>query len=376
MGCHRTRRRWDHPTYRYAYCVERYGNVYYVLHGGNAKSLGNLIFKEANRKLALNLLDKKIEDYLNTKASLPADVGITTLYELIEDYLSNELSNRPESQQRIIRYAIRATITDDAYLGDILAVRRSIQQGLTRCNDSSQPSTVNKYLSCVSKVFRHYIELDVLQRNPITSDMYRAKNVPIIRYPTLDELRIIVNHISSIDRELSLLIRFLASTGLRITEAMSLWFDNEAAPLISHSDKKSLITDSYMVVDGKRVSNNVPKIRELPIEIFNFSENIINIGAILAELREMNTGRVFSYSKHKFLLDRLYSAYRAIHGQLRHRYSFHCYRKFATNYWEKELGWAGNICAWVAGHTPAVKYANYTDVITGTELVNLLTKKK
>ena len=86
MGCRRTRRRWDHPTYRYAYCVERYGNVYYVLHGGNAKALGNIIFKEANRKLALNLLDKKIEDYLRAKSALPADVGITTLYELIEDY--------------------------------------------------------------------------------------------------------------------------------------------------------------------------------------------------------------------------------------------------------------------------------------------------
>jgi len=200
--------------------------------------------------------------------------------------------------------------------------------------------------------------------------------MPIIRYPTIDELRIIVNHISNTDKELSLLIRFLASTGLRITEALSLWFDNDAAPLISHSDKRSLITDRYIIVDGKRVSNNVPKIRELPIEIFNFSENIINLGEIIAELREMNTGKVFSYSNQKFLLDRLYRDYRTIRGRLRHRYSFHCYRKFATNYWEKELGWAGNICAWVAGHTPAVKYTNYTDIIQAVELTRLLTSKK
>lgn len=331
-----------HPSYRWAWLFVR-GDVYYTsIHSQAIKTTGILVSKK-NLKLALDVLDKRLREYLNPE--LKAKHKLPTVEEAVKEFIATR--HGKVAPRTIGQYIgiFQQYLPPDLNVSDTDAIRSVVVQHLaaSKCNSI----TKNGHMKKIRSLFSYCVEVGLCEKNPIAKTMVPQLMRAEPKVFTQQEISIIIKKLqtgNSYERhpkerdELVLLIRLLATTGMRVGEALKL-------------RKVDLLEDGIRI-DGKRERFNKPRIRYFPFAL------IPEVKAICDELRMLNPGeRVFTWVNRANPADNMRQAMLSL-GMDAERKSLHSLRKTALNRWEKELGLPEEIRNLLAGHTSAVK-SNY-----------------
>lgn len=333
-----------HPSYRWAWLFVR-GDVYYTsIHSQkeHIRSTGILVSKK-NLKLALDVLDKRLREYLNPELKLQDSK--MTVADAVKEYLATRHGKVAPRTIRQYLAIFMLYVPTELEVSDTNAIRSVVVERLaaSKCNSI----TKNGHMKKVRSLFSYCVEVGLCEKNPIAKTMVPQLIKAEPKAFTQQEIEAIITKLqsgSSYEKhrkerdELVLLIRLLAATGMRIAEALKL--------------TKSDILEDGIRIDGKREKFNQPRIRYFPFAL------IPEVKTVCDKLRTFNPGeRVFTWVNRANPADNMRQAMLAL-GMDAERKSLHSLRKTALNRWEKELGLPEEIRNLLAGHTSAVK-SNY-----------------
>lgn len=364
----RSRKRWEHPSFRYAYCVERYGNVYTVVNGTPPMAIKGLKWSPENKCLAMEILHARIMETMQPRTEQrPA-----TIFSAIELYAELQFPAFNHLKRIRVLNVFKKYLSEDLPLSNILEIKKHIAKS-TRMSGCAH-NTLRKHYQILSNFFDYCIDNDLMHKNPVAGSPYRAEAPVALDLPTRQELTQLLRYLNEHNREeLADLIRLISLSGLRISEAMRLYWDEAKAPYIANAEHmrvKSIISlqNDMMIIDGKRHAENIANIREFPLSIIpGLPEHI----EIMLAKPAADDGRLIHWTALSKPRSWLNAAVTALDLP---RYTFHSVRTFATNWWEKELGIPGEICAYLGGHTIAVRDKFYKSAPTANELKNMLSQ--
>lgn len=349
-----TRKHWNHPTYRYAYCIERYGNVYTVIDNCNPKAIKGLKFVNDNKRQALEILNQRLID---SKSNIPVVNRTTTLFDAVKEFI--ELYAKNVSKFTINNYlsTFETYLTEDHPLSDIKIIKNMILESIRVTKHSN--NTVRKSMYKLSKLFDFCIENEYITSNPITNSLIPKEVLKELAYPTPDELDIILKAAEKRSHQYALFIKFVSLTGCRVGEALKINWNK--------STNLSYIDDTKIYIDGKRKSIYKLNIREIPIDIIPDLRNVIE------ELRQFelhNNGRLFRW----FNQQNVQRWFKDIREELslNENYSLHSLRKYAANYLERTVGIPPHICNYILGHNQNSRSKYYAHNPSGEDLINML----
>lgn len=334
-----------HPSYRWAWLFVR-GDVYYTsIHSQQIKSTG-IIANKKNLKLAHDMLDKRLREYLNPE--LKELKKSPTVADAVKEFIATR--HGKVAPRTIAQYIgiFEQYLSFEQDVSDTDSIRSAIVQHLAA--SSANATTKNWHAKKLRALFSYCVDVGLCEKNPIARSMVpsvvKAEPKPF----TQQELDAIITQLrsgASHERykrereELILLIRLLATTGMRIAEALKL--------------TKADLLPAGIRIDGKRVSFNKSKIRYFPFALIPEVESICN------ELRTFNPGpKVFRWANRTNPADNMRQAMLAL-GMDAERKSLHSLRKTALNRWEKELGLPAEIRNMLAGHTSDMKSHYYRE---------------
>lgn len=364
-------KRWEHPYYRYAYIIERRGLCHTIIDGGNPRVIKGLKFHPNNKNKAIRELDYRLQQYQRDKAPKEAPKSVLPA---IEEFISIIL--KEHSEATISRYimAYKKMIPEDLPLDDPLLIGAEIKKNYMALNQAGTRG--REIMLKVRRLLDYCFNQGYIQRNPVTKEMIPRVPSPSKNVYTADELerlleviprlqghkRIDLNHFRQF-------IQFISLSGLRRLEVLKLYWDYDAAPYISQCNQKSLIImPDKIIIDGKRSKYDVPRIRELPIELVPGLLELLNE---IYEYKDANKGKVFKWGlRIDHLAYLLGEANRA--AGIDPEKKFHALRNYAVNYWEKELNYPPHICSYMAGHGIGVREKHYSHTPTANELKRMV----
>jgi integrase len=391
----RSRKRWEHPSYRYAYCVERYDNVYTVIDNTPPVAIKGMKWKPENRNEALRILDERLrakQSYDNGKLTQTAIEKIPkTIYQAIEEFSSIEFKKFDHATVKSYLSAFNKYLPEDLQLNDVVGIRKLINDKLLEHGHKS--STQLKYIAKLNRLFEFCISQEYMPRNPILKGMKPDEEENEVRPYTLEEMQLLYDYFISQKNvvipigegknrirkrseaeekeEYAYMLMLIATIGTRATETINIWWDVQNAPLIPYSiNRKSIILPSKIIIDGKRSKKSKPRIREFPIELVPQTLEVLEL---LKKFKERNQGKLLRWNtlaKPEYWLREAVKELKLEPGR-----SLHSIRKTATNWWEKELGIPSNICAYMAGHNQQTRTKYYEKDPTAEQLVNMHGKK-
>lgn len=395
MPKERRKNRWEHPHLKYAFCIERYGNVYTVIHGNPPAVIKGLKWVPKNKELALSILTDRYNKYIeHTPNELSKAIQSVEkqLSEIIIEFSKLHFPKLSEGTRKTYITAFNSYLPEDYPITNVDAIRAMIQNQTVFLKHN--PNTQLKYLSKLNRLFQYCIDQEYITRNPVINPMKPAPVPTPIKVFTRNEVNMIVEYLNNYHlqdfengskkhnaeikhktntKQLALLVEFLSYSGLRISEAIKLWWDVPNAPLIKNDiyKRRSIISGNKIIIDGKRAIHTKPKIREFPIDIVPALMPIINQ---LEEFKDVNNGKVFRWGYVSKIEQTLKEAITALN--LESDRNFHTLRKTALNYWEKELGIPAHISKFLAGHSAATREKFYSTEPSGDELLNMFEKLK
>jgi integrase len=334
-----------HPSYRWAWLFVR-GDVYYTsIHSQQIKSTGIVVSKK-NLKQALDILDKRLREYQNPE--LKDKPKVPTITEAVKEFIATR--HGKVAPRTIAQYLgiYEQYLPFELDANDTNAIRSAIVEKLAASKVNS--TTKNGHMKKLRALFAYCVEVGLCEKNPVAKSMVPGIVKAEVKAFTQQEIDAIIKQLRSGGsytkhprerEELILLIRLLATTGMRIAEALKL-------------TKDDLLPDGIRI-DGKRESFNKPKIRYFPFAL------IPEVRSICEELKAFSpsnpSSKLFTWQNRTNPADNLKQAMIAL-GIDHNRKSMHSLRKTALNRWEKELGLPAEIRNMLAGHTSAVK-SNY-----------------
>lgn len=396
MPRERRKNRWEHPHLKYAFCIERYGNVYTVIHGGAPVSIKGLKWTQENKSIALEILTNRYNEYINPTSELATASNQSpkekSLHDCIIEYSKLYYPKLSVPTRHSYTVAFHSYLPDNYLITDIDSIRGMINSRLAELKH--HPNTQLKYLSKLNQLFQYCIDQEYITRNPVIRPMKPEPVETLVKVFTRFEVNMIVEYLNNYHlqefengskkhnaeikhktntKQLALLIEFLSYSGLRISEALKLWWDVPNAPLIKNDiyKRKSIISGNKIIIDGKRAVHTKPKIREFPIDIVPALMPIINQ---LEEFKDVNNGKVFRWGYASKIEQTLKETIAALN--LESDRNFHTLRKTALNYWEKNLGIPAEISKYLAGHSLSTREKFYSLEPTADELVNMFDKYK
>ena len=392
MPKQRTRLRWEHPTYKYAYCIERRGTVYTIIDGGEKVAIRGLRWDSKNKSEAIRILDERLREAHKDKNSVEADIipdlKPKTLYEAIEEFSAVKFTKFDKATVKSYITAFRAYLVEDMNLKDVNRIRNMVRerQGI----NNHAPNTQLKYLSKLNKLFEYCIGQEYMNRNPILSGMKPDEVTLEIKLFTQEEIEILFDYFFKMDnvfvpakgekkerirkrslsedkKQFAWMIKFISIAGTRAMETINIWWDVSHAPVMPYSTKKPIILlPDKIIIDGKRSKKAKPRDRELPLPI------IPQLYPILEELekyKEINNGKLFKWNSVACLELWLRDALKEL--KLEGERNLHELRKTATNWWEKELGIPLHVCNYMAGHNQQTRDKYYGSIPTAQELIKM-----
>lgn len=337
-----------HPLYSVAYLERRYDRYYVVLKGKRTNT--ELDWKPENKAQALKILEELVLKYLNPQTAPTVQV-IKTVEDALQKWVALQKQRVEKDTMRKTRNAFNTLLPDVAFdLNDVESVRDELLKNLASAS-SLAPNTKHKYLKTVKQFFAFCVEEGYCERNPIKKTMF-PKQAPVQRDAfTHDEMAAILRYFTEKatkkDKKLFiLLLRFLAWTGVRISEALSIeWQDvNEKRILIRH---------------GKGGSQ-----REIPIAPFPELQNVIDD---LADFQGARGGKLFYWKAYAKLELWLRNGLRELEipGEGR---NFHAIRKMFENRMLNEMKLPAHIVAQIIGHSVAVQQKYYLKALSVAEM--------
>lgn len=395
MPKQRTRKRWEHPSYKYAYCVERYENVYTVIDNEPPIVIKGMKWKPENRNEALRILDERLREKQTTNSVKQTrainDRIPKTIYQAIAEFSSVEFKKFDKATIKSYLSAFNRYLPNDLLLNDVVGIRQLINDKLVE--HTHKPSTQLKYLAKLNRLFEFCISQEYMPRNPILKGMKPDEEVNEVKAYTLDEMELLYEYFLNQNRvfipmgegkirtrkrseseekeEYAYMLKLIATIGTRATETIKLWWNVQNAPIIPFSlNKKSIILPNKIIIDGKRSKKSKPRIREFPIELVPQTLEVLEL---LEKYKERNNGKLLRWNtlaKPEYWLREAVKELNLEFGR-----SLHSIRKTATNWWEKELGIPSYICAYMAGHNQQTRTKYYEKDPTAEQLINMFDKK-
>lgn len=334
--------RWSHPLYRVGFCFQRHGNVYTNIN--NLRAATGLTWHEKNRKVALQILERRVLEYLNPT---PKQVE-KMLVEAMQEYFTHYLPTVSEGMQRHVKRAFRILLTDNVALSETEALRTQILRGMEGYHGSND--TKRGLLKRVHHFFVFCNRQGWMSVNPAAMVIKPKADAIEINPFTREECTLMIAYNREVGRrEFALLLDFLGQTAMRIGEAMKLhWFDIDTVKI---------------VVDGKGGIE-----REIPLKPFP------HLREVLAELRSINFERnaqekVFRWNTLPRIQEYMRETCEALKIAPR---GFHALRKMRENEWIDEEGLPPHVAAYLCGHSVAVQEKNYRKKPRAAELEKLI----
>ena len=392
----RSRKRWEHPTYRYAYCIERFDNVYIVIDNSPPVVIKGMKWKPENRNEAIRILDDRLREKQSIETGKLAPSAIDkipkTIYQAIAEFSSVEFKKFDKATIKSYLSAFNRYLPDDLQLQDIVGIRKLINDKLAELGYKA--STQLKYIAKLNRLFEFCISQEYMPRNPILKGMKPDEEENEVNPYTLEEMELLYDYFlsqknvlipvgegknrirkrseSEEKEEYALMLKLIATIGTRATETINIWWNVTNAPIIPYSiNKKSqILLPGKIIIDGKRSKKSKPRIREFPIELV---PQTLDVLTLLEKFKEKNHGKLLrwnSLAKPEYWLR---VAVKELN--LDPERSLHSIRKTATNWWEKDLGIPSYICAYMAGHNQQTRTKYYEKDPTAEQLVNMHGKK-
>jgi integrase len=327
--------------------MERNGTWYAVCHD-KRRSTGYLATKN-NIQDALRVLERFVVETTDPSAN-----KALTVHEALQEFVDTKGDNVTTEHLATYALAVAALLPDKVAIEDARGIREqiSVQRRKTHLNASS----VRAYLQRLNTFFEWCIRADYCTMNPI-----RAVETPILPppepvAPTQDELNRIydyLNRSSALHQQSRyhyiLSFKFLALSGLRISEYMSLTHD--------------CISESGIKVDGKRKRKNIPRYRYVAFAL------VPQLQDICAELSAKKLpGGLLAHRNHSMYRSVLARA--CIACDLQH-FSPHDLRRAALQHWERKLHLPPHVVALMAGHSLSVR-GHYHDAVPINDIIDMV----
>lgn len=382
----RSRKRWEHPLFKNAYVIDRRGTCYTVIDGGHPIAIRGLKFRPENKETALEILDHRCKEETGIKSSAAPN----NIFDAIKEYADVELpALKPYNARRHLK-TFSKYLNRNLNLKDVAEIRKMITKNKTDLSQAN--ATVRKDLERVRKLFEYCIEQEYMIKNPVTKRMIPSDDAPEKKIFTKLELEAIYKYLGNMKGipvnlrrcyrprrehefkdQFVLFLKFITMTGCRADETLKIyWHGAPDIPYIKNSNKKSIVKfPDKIIIDGKRASLDIPSIREIPINI------IPELYELLMQLKQYqaeNSGKLFkwnSLAKPRLWLKNTLNALDIEEGR-----SLHALRNYAINWWEKELGFPAHLCAYLAGHDPAVRSKYYSHAPTADDIRHMLMFQK
>ena len=390
----RSRKRWEHPTYRYGYCIERYGNVYTVIDNAPPVVIKGMKWKPENRNEAIRVLTDRIRIKQELDKENPAQKAIEaqpkTIFEAFEEFSAIEFSKLEKSTIQSYTAALANYLPNDTSLLEISNIRKTIIEQKDKLNHA--PNTQLKYLKRLNKFFNFCVSQEYMPRNPIVAGMKPDSIENEIKTFEKEELSAIYDYFisqktvkipmgddkfryrirkSNEEKEIfAFMLEFIATFGTRGSETIKLWWDDKNAPLIPYGNGiKSLILQDRIIIDGKRSRRAKHRIREFPLDMVPNSYQVLEK---FTKFRQLYGGKVFPWNV--LVKPEIWFRDALIELKFETGRNLHSLRKTAINWWEKDLGIPSYICEYLAGHKKATRDKFYSKIPTADELLNMCNK--
>ena len=349
--------RWVSSKYNIGYCQQINGIIYTRI-SDNRKTT-KLVWNEKNKREAIRILEERIKYYLHPELlkQETQELGITTLFSAISDFQSIRYKDFTNNVIGVFQRAFNYYFAEDMPLN-----YESILQHVIKKNNESdlKVSTRRKYLMQLNRFFEFCIERNYLDKNPllIIGKPSNPRKEEFLIYEDKEIEAIIKFFREKSLNEYACLFKFLSLSGMRISEALNLKWED--------------VSDKEIKIYGKGGA-----IRHFPLQT---AENRILFPEIIDTLNELrlinkNVERVFHWNdpakpRHhlKIAFQKLGIA-KIINGQAR---TIHTFRPTAEYWWENVLMLPFDVICDLAGHSMAVRQAHYRKQRKFKELSNVI----
>lgn len=342
MPNRRTKDRWEHPTYRYAYVRGHRGMACTVIHGSYPLSTG-FVWKPASKPMAMRILDERLRVYLGLTRAHEAAMTCSELWSEFMNVRGSAL--KPERRALMERYF--AWVPPNASVEDHRSILAAVRQ--RAASKVYKQNTLRMALMTIRIVFAWGIERGYLKVNPIPLDVVPAEVVTTPRTYTREQVESVIEAMHSRGHHnQSLYMRFLLATAARPVEALRMtWSDVYDDHCILRSAKGS-----------KRASMRA---RVIPFALIPDAKVCIDAMRALAPQSE----RVFAMKSYRSVMRRFERLFGD--GYL----GLYPIRKLAINEWIR-LRWPEEVRTAIAGHGREIADAHYAVPFTAAELARFV----
>lgn len=323
--------RWLHPHYRKAYCFKyRNGMVYTCV--DSVRQATGFEWNRANKKLCLDILDKRVNEKIYGKQDNRDEIY---LLDLIKRFHKDQIKKTGPEQQRQYKIIYKKFLNENRPLSQLKDIRLSIIDAINTSKLAA--ATLKKRLIRIKRIFNYAIDLEWIEKNPITKSMLPTAAVKEVIVCSNQHLELLIEHFKSNNNtQMVLLIRFLNITAFRIQEALNMtWSD---------------FHENYLLIKGKG-----SKFRVLPLKSFP------ELNPLIEEIKTLNPDKPFLWSHQQTPAKSMRRAMITLakeHPELTWNITFHVLRKTTINYWRNK-GVETEVRNMIAGHTKDVEKVYY-----------------
>lgn len=337
--------RWTISRFPGCYCYERHGRVHTNVYGDRKAIKPQIAWHKDNKEIALNiLLDRVNEYYSENKPNIK-----NTLFNLLNTYGETHFQNYNAETIKKYKQTRTYLITQDFPLSESDEIRAMIMSNLNKTPWSV--NTKRKHLSLLHAIFNYAVQTELIDKNPILKSLYPKEQKLIVVAFTREEVNLIEDYFKVKNYEMSLLIKFVGLTGVRISEALNLTWD------------RVYLENNKIVVMGKGNAE-----REIPLFFEGLKECI-------EELKQISKNhKVFKWELQDYPNQLLTKAKKEL--GINKKISFHGIRKMREN--ELILKYKNDpiLIARILGHTPAQQSKHYLLVLGAEEMSEIMQKNQ
>lgn len=342
MARRRHDKRWDHPVYRYAFVREHRGMACTVIHGSDPVSTGYR-WTPASKAHAMRVLEERLRQHQQGPTMVPTKAG--TCHSLLVMYAQARFAALTSRRARYVVKCFNALVPPNLVLTDHHAIRDAIAVRLAALEYAQ--NTKRTMMKAVRSVFQFGVAEGLLRANPVHTSMVPPEPVVTPDPYTDEDVFMIIGNVPS--GRPRLFVRFLAATGCRAGEAITLRWD------MVHGD--------HVVIDGKRSRRDVPAMRILPYPLMP------DLKPVLEDARGLkHPDTVFGLASYYQMQQHVRDACSRTGTEYR---GLHAIRAWRIDRWAKVDRYPEEVITALAGHTEQVSRKHYRTPHTAAELVGL-----
>jgi integrase len=306
-----------------------------VIHGGSPLSTG-LPFTPTNRADALKILDDRLRE------GMPTGIVCNTVSDLFRCFQDMNPSITRRRFEYLRRYFRILFASQNPSLTNPLETKLLVAKLLA--NKEYSPNYKRQLLKGVRQVFAWGVDEGLTQGNPISKSLIPAEQVEDPLVPTYSDVMMILSNAYRHHRGY---YQLLALSAMRPFEALALkWSD---------------IADGTITVHGKRKQERTPRKRIVVIDL------IPGLAECLATIPR-DGERLFPQTTSTPAADGLRHLCKTLNLPT---YSLKHFRKYALEWWTKDLRFHRDVITAMAGNDDSVRKKYYVSDYSADELRRL-----